>query len=143
MISIAPSSTPPGIKVLAHEKPSNHQSWAPHAFEAWYVGPALDHYRCFTVWAKASRQLRIVNSLQWYPQKLAMPLASPVDLLRAAVEDIRHILVSPDIDIPLPLIPPTAREELVTLSEGLPNTSDPLSVRIDRNHYIEINQGAI
>jgi hypothetical protein len=48
-----------------------------------------------------------------------MPLASPVDLLRAAVEDIHYILVSPDIDIPLPLIPPTAREELVTLAECL------------------------
>jgi hypothetical protein len=124
---------PPGIKVLAHEKPSNCQTWAPHAFEAWYVGPALDHYRCFTVWSKASRQLRIVNSLQWYPQKLAMPLASPVDLLRAAVEDIRHILVSPDVATSLPLIPPTAREELVTLSEcllhNLAPTGDQLTLK--------------
>jgi hypothetical protein len=94
------------------------------------VGPALDHYRCFTVWSKASCQLRIVNSLQWYPQELAMPLASPVDLLRAAVEDIRHILVSPDVAIPLPLIPPTAREELVTLSECLLHNLAPTGDQI-------------
>jgi hypothetical protein len=86
------------------------------------------------VWSKASRQLRIVNSLQWYPQKLAMPLAGPVDLLRAAIKDIHHILVSPDIDIPLPLIPPTAREELVTLSECLlhniaPPPNDKLTLK--------------
>jgi hypothetical protein len=42
---------PPGIKVLAHKMPSNRQSWSPHAFPAWYVGPALEHYRCYTVWA--------------------------------------------------------------------------------------------
>jgi hypothetical protein len=110
---------PIGIKVLAHEKPDNRKTWAPHAFEAWYVGPALNHYQCFTVWSKETRQLRIVNSLQWYPQKLAMPIASKVDLLRAAFEDVHHILVSPDIDIPLPLITPTVREELVTMTECL------------------------
>jgi hypothetical protein len=116
---------PIGIKVLAHEKPDNRKTWAPHAFEAWYVGPALNHYRCFTVWSKETRQLRIVNSLQWFPQKLAMPIASKMDLLRATFEDIHHILVSPDIDTPLPLIPPTVREELVTMTECLLQSTDP------------------
>jgi hypothetical protein len=85
----------------------------------------LKHYRCFTVWSKETRQLRIVNSLQWYPQKLAMPIASKMDLLRATFEDIHHILVSPDIDIPLPLIPPTVREELVTTTVCLLHSTNP------------------
>ena len=42
---------PPGIKVLAHLKADQRESWSAHAFEAWYVGPALEHYRCYTVWA--------------------------------------------------------------------------------------------
>jgi hypothetical protein len=101
------------------------RNWAPHAFKAWYVGPALNHYRCFTVWAKETRQLRIVNSLQWFPQKLAIPIASKTDLLRAALEDVHHILVSPDIDLPLPLLPPTVREGLVTVTERFLHNTDP------------------
>jgi hypothetical protein len=54
----------PGSKVLAHAKPAQRTTWAPHAFEAWYMGPALDHYRCYTVWTKESRQIRVVNQLK-------------------------------------------------------------------------------
>jgi len=37
---------PPGIKVLAHKNPSVRTSWGAHAEDGWYVGPALDSYRC-------------------------------------------------------------------------------------------------
>jgi hypothetical protein len=37
---------PPGTHFLIHEKPHNRASWAPHALDAWYLGPALNHYRC-------------------------------------------------------------------------------------------------
>jgi hypothetical protein len=58
---------PPGIKVLAHAKPAQRKTWETHAFEAWYVGPAMDHYRCHTVWATTTRQIRIVNQLKMVP----------------------------------------------------------------------------
>ena len=35
---------PPGIKVVAHEKPDKRKSWQPHGKDGWYVGPALDLY---------------------------------------------------------------------------------------------------
>jgi hypothetical protein len=38
---------PPGTKVLIHEKPSIRGTWAPHAVEGWYRGPAQRHYRCY------------------------------------------------------------------------------------------------
>ena len=34
---------PPGIKVKAHARPTQWQTWAPHTFDAWYVGPAMEH----------------------------------------------------------------------------------------------------
>ena len=40
---------PPGIRVVAHVKPDQQGSWAPHGLDAWYVGPALDSYRCYRV----------------------------------------------------------------------------------------------
>jgi hypothetical protein len=48
---------PPGTQVMVHEKPSNRKSWAPHATEGWYVGPAMEHYRCYMVWMKDTRHL--------------------------------------------------------------------------------------
>jgi hypothetical protein len=72
---------PPGIKVLTHVKPHQRKTWTPHdAVEAWYVGPAMDHYRCYTVWVIATRQTRIVNSLHWFPQKILIPIATKQDL---------------------------------------------------------------
>jgi hypothetical protein len=31
---------PPGIWVLAHEKPNNRNSWSPHVIDGWYIGQA-------------------------------------------------------------------------------------------------------
>ena len=36
---------PPGCHVMVHEKPHQRASWGTHAVDAWYLGPALDHYR--------------------------------------------------------------------------------------------------
>jgi hypothetical protein len=45
---------PPGTKVLIHEKPDVRKTWAPHAVEGWYLGPALRHYRCCRIWTWAT-----------------------------------------------------------------------------------------
>ena len=75
---------PPGIKVLAHAKSIVRQTWDTHAFEAWYTGPALEHYRCHTVWAIKTRQSRIVNQLVWFPTR-NFPKLTSEDLLRATI----------------------------------------------------------
>ena len=40
---------PPGTRIIAHKKPDQWASWAPHGVDGWYLGPALDHYRCYRV----------------------------------------------------------------------------------------------
>ena len=40
---------PPGTKCIAHEKPHQRGTWAPHGQQGWYVGLAPDHYRCYTL----------------------------------------------------------------------------------------------
>ena len=37
---------PPGTKVIVHEKTANRKTWDPHGVDGWYVGPAMEHYRC-------------------------------------------------------------------------------------------------
>jgi hypothetical protein len=46
-----------------HDKPSNRTSWSPHALDGWYIGPALDSYRCYTVWLWDSRAERIADTI--------------------------------------------------------------------------------
>eukprot|EP00957_Ditylum_brightwellii_P200784 15305802-Ditylum_brightwellii.AAC.1 len=40
---------PPGTKCYIHIKPYKHTSWGFHAEDAWYVKPALQRYKCYTV----------------------------------------------------------------------------------------------
>jgi hypothetical protein len=37
---------PLGIKALIYNDPDSRASWAPHATDGYYVGPAVDHYQC-------------------------------------------------------------------------------------------------
>jgi hypothetical protein len=39
---------PPGTRSIAHVDANNQQSWDLHGEAGWYVGPALNHYRCVT-----------------------------------------------------------------------------------------------
>jgi hypothetical protein len=40
---------PPGTRIIAHEKPDQRASWSPHGLDGYYLGPELDHYRCYQV----------------------------------------------------------------------------------------------
>ena len=46
---------PLGTKCLVHEKPVVCGTWAPHGVYGWYVGPAQDHYRCYTVYIPSTK----------------------------------------------------------------------------------------
>jgi hypothetical protein len=36
----------PGCKIIAHKKPSQRQTWAPHGQPGYSLGPVMHHYRC-------------------------------------------------------------------------------------------------
>ena len=40
---------PPGTHAVVKEHPATQTSWVPQATDAWYLGPALNHYRCFYI----------------------------------------------------------------------------------------------
>ena len=85
---------PPGIRVLVHDKPSQRDSWAPHGTSGWYVGPAMEHYRCYTIFIPKTGALRVADTLQFFPLATKVPTTSPSDAtLRAAqnlVDALRH-----------------------------------------------------
>ena len=121
---------PPGVKVLAHARAGERDTWATHAFEAWYVGPALEHYQCFTVWATKSRHKRIVNKVLWFPPK-AFPKLTSEDLLRATINDLKVILLNPPTETYVGHLEQTQRGELIQLHELHHQTAQPINVTKD------------
>jgi hypothetical protein len=58
---------PPGTRVIAHEKPDQRPSWDPHGVYGYYLGPALDHYRCYQVHVTKTKGTRIVDTVEFSP----------------------------------------------------------------------------
>jgi hypothetical protein len=129
---------PPGTFVLAHEKPINRTTWSPHALEGWYVGPALDSYRCYRVWIIETRDTRIIDTLEWFPKHVPMPASGSNDRILAALKDILHALRHPSPATPL--APRTdsqtqAITDLVTLLTKtctVDDTSDAITLPLPR-----------
>jgi hypothetical protein len=85
---------------------------------AWYLGPALRHYRCHRVWTIKSWQERIVNQLVWFPTK-PFPKLTSKDLLWATIEDLKVLLLNPSTDTYLGTLEQTQHGELIQLSNIL------------------------
>jgi hypothetical protein len=104
---------PPGTRVLVHEKPAVRETWAPHAVDGWYIGPAMHHYRCFRVWIAETHAKCISDTLSWFPSHVLMPTASSVDTAIAAVHDLTRALLAP---LPASAIAPLFDSEHATLT---------------------------
>ena len=67
---------PPGTKVLVHEKPGNRKTWAGHGTEGWYIGPSLEHYRCYKCYMPTTHSERNADTVEFFPQQ-PLSLTSP------------------------------------------------------------------
>ncbi|EEC46594.1 predicted protein [Phaeodactylum tricornutum CCAP 1055/1] len=107
---------PPGTRVLVHVKPSVRETWAPHAVEGWYLGPALNHYRCHRVWITETRAERVADTLSWFPTRIPMPAASSTDRALAAARDLVHALQNPSPASPFAPLDATQHQALTDLA---------------------------
>ena len=83
---------PPGTRVIVHEKPNQHRTWAPHGIDGWYIGPALDHYQCYRVWIPSTHAERIADTIQFFPTLLCTPTLSHRDDTLQAARKLTHAL---------------------------------------------------
>ena len=112
---------PPGTRVLAHISSTVRESWAPHATEGWYLGPALDSYRCFQVWIESTRHTRLVERVTWVPTKLHVPIPTTTDILQEALTSLRLALQDPATDATIAHTPASLRDTLQELRTVLTN----------------------
>ena len=118
---------PPGTKVLAYIRPEDRTSWAPHAREGFYVGPAMHHYRCHKIWDKRTSRTSVIDTLKWLPHNFRMPTANREGLIVAAANDLTKALLTSDNDRLHPPLSSETRKELETLrnifENKVPNSS--------------------
>jgi hypothetical protein len=86
---------PPVTRIIAHETPSRRRTWDPHGQYGWYIGPALEHYRYYTVYITKTRGDRSVETVDFFPKKFTLPFPSPQDLAIQAAVDLTHALLHP------------------------------------------------
>ena len=56
---------PPGTKIIIHDKPAIRGSWATRGYEGWYIGPALNHYRCHTIYANNTAHEQVADTVDF------------------------------------------------------------------------------
>jgi hypothetical protein len=86
---------PPGTRIIAHETPNRRRTWAPHGQYGWYLGPALEHYRCYTVYITKTGGDRIVETVDFFSEKITLPFPSPQDMATQAAVDLTRELLHP------------------------------------------------
>jgi hypothetical protein len=86
---------PPGTLIIAHEKPDQRASWDPHGLDGYYLGPTLDHYRCYQVHITKTKGTRIVDTVEIPPAELAMLITSSKDLASIAALELSNALQNP------------------------------------------------
>jgi hypothetical protein len=97
---------PPGTRALVFEDPDTRESWAPHGNEAWYLGPALEHYRCYQFYIPDTKGIRITGSCEFFPHHCQTPTISTADAATHAAQELIHILRHPAPNAPFrPLCP--------------------------------------
>ena len=56
---------PPGAIILIHQNTIQRKSWEPHAIEGYYIGPAMEHYRCYNTYCMKTGATRILDTIEF------------------------------------------------------------------------------
>ena len=63
--------------------------------DAWYIGPAHEHYRCVECYMPETRSTRITDMLVYFPAQVPFPKSTMEDYQRQSISDILAILNDP------------------------------------------------
>lgn len=79
---------PFGTMVVVHDKPASRGSWDVHGETGFYLGPALQHFKCWRTWIVSTNSQRISDTLAWFPAPLKLPGSHPYAMITAALQDL-------------------------------------------------------
>jgi hypothetical protein len=87
--------SPPGTRSIAHETLNSRRTWAPHGQDGWYIGPDLEHYRCYMVYISKTRSERVVETVGFFPTEGPLLFPSSRELATQASKQLAHALLNP------------------------------------------------
>ena len=61
---------PPGTRVLVHKKPGNQKSWKTRGKDGWYIGPAMEHYRCYRIYIPETHSECIADTVEFFSNQI-------------------------------------------------------------------------
>jgi hypothetical protein len=96
-----------GCRVLIHAKPGTRWSWDYRAKQGFYVGPALNHYRCYKLVKSETKQKVISDTVQFRHAYLQIPAVSAEDKILNGLQ----VMVGAMQNAP----PPTSSSQLVAI----------------------------
>jgi hypothetical protein len=86
---------PPGTRIIVHETPSRRITWGPHGQDGWYIGRALEHYQCYTVYINKTRGERVVETVDFFPENFKLPFPSTQELATKSATELTYALLHP------------------------------------------------
>jgi hypothetical protein len=137
---------PIGTKVVAHIKPQDRKTWAPKGEIGFYVGPSMEHYRCYKVFCPRTKSIRVVDTLSWHMSNKSLPTVTYEDQLLESIDHLRETVNNPSASL-LPhqqdltskvlkelvsvFEPPQKPTESLSPSSSTEPSTDPLSSKGD------------
>ena len=91
---------PPGTKCIIHLKPQKRGTFQTHGIDAWYIGPSMQHYRCFKCFVPETGGTRDADTVEFFPQQIPFPNTTPETYLQQTAADMLSILSEPKSNIP-------------------------------------------
>ena len=85
---------PPGTLVALHVKPDKRASWAPHSRRAFYIGPALEHYRNFKCYLPDTRKEVTSDTVDLFAHVKEIPEITHDEYIQQSLMDILAVLQS-------------------------------------------------
>ena len=81
---------PPDTRAVLYLEPDIRYSWGTRGIDAWYCGPAQDHYRCKFFYVPETRSYRTSGSFDLFPQNFSLPDMSPEEHSNAVHKELIH-----------------------------------------------------
>ena len=86
-----------GTRILIHAKPNKRDSRSFHGEDGWYIGPAMDHYRCITCYIPSTFKTKFTDTATLIPHNI--PISISIHL-RKISSDLIYILNKKKYPIP-------------------------------------------
>ena len=127
---------PIGTRVIAHVTADKRPTFGVHGHIGWYIGPSMEHYRCYKCYFEDTRRERDLLKVDFFPQKFPFPRFSTETYLKQTAEDMLHLLRTtptsqPTASNPLlfgPSILNAFREVAEILGRAIPPLPPPIHV---------------